>query len=142
MALDCATRGPMIRVVDLTPGTYNTVTPCRILDTRDPTGPYGGPALVHGLDRAFTLAGKCNIPADARAVTANLTVASPASAGHIVAFPVGSAPPSTSVVNFGGGQTRANNAVLQMGTGGAVQFKAVAPPGPVHLILDVTGYFR
>jgi hypothetical protein len=142
VAQDCTMRGPLIRVVDLTPRTYNTVTPCRILDTRDPTGPYGGPALSPGLDRSIILAGKCNIPADARVVTANLTVANPASAGHIVAFPVGSVPPPTSVINFGEGQTRANNAVLQLATGGGVQVRAVVPTGPIHLILDVTGYFR
>ena len=30
------------------PGNLFTVAPCRVLDTRDPAGPYGGPALGAG----------------------------------------------------------------------------------------------
>jgi hypothetical protein len=49
------------------PGNLFTLAPCRVLDTRDAAGQYGGPALVAGQSRAFTLAGRCGIPASARA---------------------------------------------------------------------------
>jgi len=44
------------------------VTPCRVVDTRKPVGPYGGPALVAGADRTFVFAGQCGIPITAKAV--------------------------------------------------------------------------
>src|SRR5262249_7794479 len=41
-----------------TPGAnFYTLTPCRVIDTRNPTGPLGGPALVAATDRLFNLAG-------------------------------------------------------------------------------------
>ena len=30
---------------------FYTVTPCRLVDTRNPTGPYGGPSLSANSDR-------------------------------------------------------------------------------------------
>jgi hypothetical protein len=47
--------------------------------------------------------------------------------------------PDTSVINFGPGQTRANNLVLRLDADG--KFKVTNDSsGTVHLILDVNGY--
>src|SRR5262249_48282859 len=35
------------------PAAFYTVTPCRLIDTRGPAGPLGGPALVANADRFF-----------------------------------------------------------------------------------------
>src|SRR5262245_3083791 len=43
------------------PSQYFTVTPCRLIDTRNPAGPYGGPALTAGVNRTFTVTGQCGI---------------------------------------------------------------------------------
>ena len=120
-------------------------TPClpvASLDTRGAAGPYGGPALAAGADRTLVLAGQCGIPASARAVAANLTVTQPTDQGHIQVGPVGGPMPPTSVMNFTAGQTRANNAVLELGSSGAVLVRSVLPTGSVHFILDVNGYFE
>src|SRR5262249_33237582 len=39
------------------PGFYFTLAPCRVVDTRNATGVFGGPALVAGADRTFPLFG-------------------------------------------------------------------------------------
>lgn len=49
----------------------------------------------------------------------------------------------TSTINFAARQTRANNAVLQLATDGSGTIKVDnTAPGPVHLVLDVNGYFE
>ena len=81
--------GQVVRVAlgDLRPAAdFFTLTPCRALDTRQPVGPQGGPALAAGAQRAVTLAGFCGLPATAVAVAVNLTVVAPA-AGDIRLFP-------------------------------------------------------
>jgi hypothetical protein len=123
------------------PGNYFALTPCRVLDTRNPTGPYGGPALGAGLNRAFTLAGRCGIPASARAVSANVTVTQPTAAGYLTLYP-GGAPPLASSVNYSAGQTRANNAVVGLSATGQLSIRCGQASGTAHAILDVTGYFE
>jgi hypothetical protein len=41
---------------------FSTLTPCRLLDTRDAAGTFGGPALAAGADRVFPLFGRCGMP--------------------------------------------------------------------------------
>jgi RHS repeat-associated protein len=126
-------------------GDLYTVAPCRVLDTRDPQGPYGGPALGAGQPRAFPLVGRCGIPATARAIVANLTVVAPTAAGNVRAYPGGIPAPTASVINFPADIVRANNAILgiqQDGTGTLI-LQAGQPAGAtVHVLLDVTGYFE
>ena len=117
------------------------MTPCRILDTRDPSGPWGGPALAAGSDRVFVLAGRCNIPVTARAVSVNVTVTGPSDFGHLVLLAAGGATTTTSVINFRPGQTRANNAIVTLGPAGDVLVRTGMGSGSVQFILDVDGYF-
>jgi hypothetical protein len=124
------------------PGNLFTVAPCRVLDTRDPAGPYGGPALGAGQSRAFALAGRCGIPASARAVTLNLTVTGPTAAGNLRLYPADQAVPSTSTLNYSSGQTRANNAIVGLSPSGALAVRCTQAAGTAHVILDVTGYFE
>ncbi len=121
-----------------------TLTPCRALDTRNATGPLGGPALGGGASRTFTLQGACGIPAGARVVSANVTVVNPAATGDLVIYPATLAtPPPTSTISFRIGSTRANNAHLSLsadGTGRVVVKNNAA--GALHLVVDVNGYYR
>jgi phospholipase C len=124
---------------------FFTLSPCRIVDTRDPAGPYGGPALAgSGARRDFSLAGRCGVPADASAVAANLTVVVPSGSGFLSVFPAGTQAPDTSTLNFGAGVVRANNAVLSLlgSPAGGVSVLADIYPGQTDFVLDVTGYFR
>jgi Calx-beta domain/FG-GAP-like repeat len=124
------------------PGNYFSVSPCRVLDTRDPAGDYGGPALVAGRSRAFTLAGQCGIPASATAVAVNLTVTQPSAQGSLRLYPADEPLPSTSTLNYAPGQTRANNAVVGLSPSGALAIRCSQASGTAHVVLDVAGYFE
>ena len=121
--------------------SFHTVTPCRVFDTRNPAGPWGGPRLEAGVDRPFVVGGRCGVPATARAVSVNVTVTEPTAGGFLVLYPVGGAAPLASTINFQPGQTRANNAEATLGAAGDLVVRAGMPSGGVHVLLDVTGYF-
>lgn len=121
---------------------FYTVTPCRIADTRDPVGPYGGPAFSNGTERNLILWNRCGIPATARAVSVNLTVTQPGGQGHMTLYPANAVAPSTSTINYSAGQTRANNAIVTLGSAGDLTARCVKTSGTVHAILDVNGYFE
>jgi uncharacterized repeat protein (TIGR01451 family) len=121
---------------------FFTLSPCRILDTRDPAGPHGGPALAPGPTRTFTIAGSCQVPITAKAVSVNVTVTEPTAAGDLRIYPAASAQPLASAINYAAGQTRANNALVPLGAAGALEVLAEQASGTVHFILDVNGYFE
>jgi hypothetical protein len=133
--------GAIERPAPAPPAAFYPVTPCRMVDTRNPVGDHGGPALTAGVPRAFGVMNLCGVPASARAVALNLTVTGPTAAGHIRLYPAGPATPLVSAINFGPGATRANNLVVALGAAGGVTALA-EPTGTTHLILDVTGYFE
>jgi hypothetical protein len=124
--------------------SFYTLSPCRVLDTRDPDGPRGGPALSAGVVRTFTITDtdRCLVPVTARSVAVNITVTQPTTLGHLTLFPGGTAPPLASTINFQAEQTRANNAILPLGSGGTLSVVSGQPSGTVHFILDVNGYFQ
>jgi hypothetical protein len=101
----------------------------------------GGPALGAGAVRDFNLRGTCGVPAEATAVSINVTVVSPGSSG-LVRFSPGCAPQGVSNLSFGVNQTRANNAVLALGAAGQLTANAQMTGGTVHLVIDVNGYYR
>ncbi len=91
---------------------FTPVTPCRVVDTRGPAGPTGGPALQANGSRDFPLTGApCGVPADAVAVAANVTVTGATTAGSVRIGRAGTTP-TLDTVSFVAGQTRANNATL------------------------------
>jgi PKD repeat protein len=121
---------------------FYTLSPCRIVDTRNATGPLGGPALSAGLTRLFTLAGHCGIPPTAKALSANVTVTGATGAGDLRIYASGTTDLRVSRINFKNGQTRANNAVLELGASGNVSVVCQIPSGKVQVILDVNGYYQ
>ena len=130
--------------------TYNgnsffTVPPCRILDTRDPAGPSGGPPLSPGSVRTFPVTGLCAIPSTAKAVAIMLAVVSPGDGGDIRLYPAGNSPPATSAINVHAGAIRANNGVIPLGVSGQMSALLDMPLGSIataHLVIDVYGYFQ
>jgi hypothetical protein len=122
--------------------SFYTVTPCRVVDTRDPPGQYGGPALAAGSERSFRIAGLCGIPDGAQAVSFNVTVTQPTALGNLRLFPVETIRPSTSILNYRNGQTRANNVIGSLGGDGRVVVRCDQFTGTAHVIIDVNGYFH
>src|SRR6185295_12289607 len=65
---------------------FYTLPPCRLLDTRAASGPQGGPALPPAAPRVVVATGHCGIPADAKALSVNLTAVEAAQAGYLRLF--------------------------------------------------------
>ncbi len=125
------------------PASFFTVAPCRVLDTRNPVGPLGGPALAGGDTRTFDIATHCGIPSTAKAISGNIAVTQPTSGGHLTLYPTGSTRPVAAGINFQAGQTRANNTIIPLGTSGSLDvFCGVGAGNSVHFILDINGYFQ
>jgi hypothetical protein len=126
------------------PAGLYTLTSCRLVDTRNPTGPLGGPSLTAGRTRNFALAGACGVPTDARSVAVNVTVVNPSAGGYLRIFPGDEVAPHASTINFRAGITRANNAALSLSTDGAasVNVEADLASGTVDFVLDVAGFYR
>lgn len=121
---------------------YFTVAPCRVIDTRNPAGPLGAPALVAQADRTFTIAGACGIPPTAFAVSVNMAVIGSTAAGNLRLHPGGTAVPLISSINYSAGQTRANNAISPLNALGQLAVFNAQASGTVEFILDVNGYFQ
>jgi hypothetical protein len=122
-------------------GRFYTLTPCRLLDTRQQAQ---GPVLTSGMARTITTVGTCGIPSSAAALVVNVTVVQPTSSGHLTLEPGDPFASSTSTLNFQGGQVRANNAVLPLaadGLGTSTLQPFLLDGGTVHVIVDVSGYF-
>jgi len=122
---------------------FYTLPPCRLADTRNPDGPRGGPVLAGGTERSFPLAASCGVPADAVALSANVTIVSPGRSGYLEILPTGSPSTGTSTLTFRTGQVRSNSLQLALGLGGALSVRtALTAAGTVHFVLDVTGYYK
>lgn len=138
------TASALVSLVVRPPGPYAlyTVTPCRVFDTRTPAA---APALqpAGSADRSFPVASACGIPADAKAVSANVTVANVQAAGTLSIYRGDGARTGTTTTAFRAGTARANNAFLQLALDGSgtIRVQNLAP-GTVDLVIDVNGYFR
>jgi hypothetical protein len=120
-----------------------TLTPCRLVDTRNPNGALGGPALGASAQRTFTAAGNCGIPSGASAVVVNITSVSPAAGGFVAVYPGNAFPLGTTVINFKASATRANNAIVTLATDGTGTFGIQnASGGTANVVVDVVGYFN
>ena len=117
--------------------------PCRLIDTRLPDGPLGGPVLQVGAEQTFAVSGACGVPATAKALLVNLTVVSPTAGGSLAAYSPDTAAPLASTTAFSAGQVLANNAAVGLAGDGSGRL-TVKPllNGTVHVVLDVTGYFQ
>jgi len=116
------------------------VAPCRVVDTRDADGPFGGPAIAAGTSRSFTIpSGPCKgIPDTATAYSLNVTAIPPGPLGYLTIWPTGEGQPQVSTLNSPDGRTKANAAIVPAGTSGAV---SVFASSTTNIALDINGYF-
>jgi serine protease len=123
------------------PFGFQTVTPCRLVDTRTST------PVTAGVPRSFTVQGLCGIPAGAAAAALNLTVVQPTSGGHMVLYPSDNNPaPVVAAINFPTGTgALANGARLRLAAATpdvSVIYAAGTAGSTAHVILDTAGYFK
>ena len=119
--------------------TFVPVTPCRVADTRNPAGAFGGPALAAQSTRGFTIpSSACNIPATAQAYSVNATVVPHGPLGFLTVFPCGQPLPLASTLNAIDGRVKAAAAIVPAGTNGDLCFFTTSD---TELVLDINGYF-
>jgi hypothetical protein len=111
-----------------------TSPPKRLLDTRSPSNPLGS-----GATRRLKIAGTNGVPADARAVTLNVTAVSPSASAYLTVFPAGAARPTASNLNFSAGTTVANAVTVGLGSDGSIDLFNYA--GTTHVLVDIAGWY-
>ncbi len=115
------------------------VTPCRVADTRNPVGPFGGPFLSSQTFRAFGIPNSaCNIPVTAQAYSVNLTVVPHVPLGFLTTYPCGQPLPLASTLNSSDGRVKAAAAIVPAGTNGNL---CVFVTNDTELVIDINGYF-
>lgn len=122
---------------------FSWVTPCRVVDTRNPDGELGGPYLRGGTEREFPILGSQCLQGAGQPVaySLNITVV-PHVAGqrlqYLTVWGQGEPRPNVSTLNNPTATAVANAAIVQAGTNGAI---AVFPSNDTDLIVDVNGFF-
>ncbi len=112
---------------------------CRISDTRNPTGPLGGPAQTALAQREYPMAiSNCGIPTGAKAYSLNATVVPPALLGYLTFWPTAGVQPVVSTLNAVDGAITSNAALVLAGAQGSI---SALTSEVTHLIIDINGYF-
>ncbi|HSJ91476.1 MAG TPA: PQQ-dependent sugar dehydrogenase [Ilumatobacter sp.] len=132
-------------------GRFIATDPARLADTREPAGtvlgsgstnPYtisgSGPTRDITIDVATDAAGASAVPDDATAaVVAVVAISRSGEPGYVGAYPAGQAYTGTSNVNVLGGETRANMAVVPLGSDGRIALRTFEVAA---VAVDVLGY--
>ena len=128
-------------------GEYHPLTPTRIFDTRAPgiNSAVGAiPMNAAGPTVDVAVLGQGGVPANAAdvlGVVVSITVTGPTQIGFLQAYPSGSLPGISSVVNFNTGQTVPNLAVATLGANGKLTIKLVTgAAGTANVFVDVFGW--
>lgn len=115
--------------------TYRPLTPARVLDTRNRSGPVGPGKTV-----VLKVAGVGGVPSTGvSAVALNVTATQGSAATYISVYPGDAARPPTSSLNPQAGQSLANLVVTRVAGDGTVRLYNHS--GSTHLVADVQGYF-
>ncbi len=129
-----------------TPGTpaqplqFVPILPCRVVDTRNSNGQFGGPPITGGSFRSFPIPqGLCFVPSTAAAYSLNVTlVPIHHPVGYLTIWPTGQTQPTVSTMNSLDGRIKANAAIVPAGTNAAV---SVYVTDTTNVVLDIDGYF-
>lgn len=113
---------------------YQPLPPTRALDTRTGTG-----VQPRNPDGSLPLSLAGLVPADATAVTFNLTATNVTAGTHVIAWPHGKPKPVASNLNLAPGETRANLVTVELGTDRTVDLYNNA--GGIDLIADLAGFY-
>ncbi len=138
-------QGGESRAFDAGQASFVPTAPCRLFDTRPGEFNVGfrdGPLAADDevvVDVTGTQ-GECVVPAEATAVSINLTGLDASAPTFVAIWPAGATNPGTSALNLLPGQTATPNKIdVQLSADGAVTLYNAF--GSVHLIGDVMGYY-
>jgi hypothetical protein len=136
--------------------------PCRVVDTRWPTGTFGGPFLAANQTRSFAIryssnidnsstgrypgaCGSAQIPSDAQvqAYSLNVTVVPRRTLSWLTVSPSNSSvdPRSVSTLNSYDGRTKANAAIVPADTTDNNRAISVFGTDDTDVIVDINGYY-
>ena len=121
---------------------FTGITPKRLLDSRPAfqVGPFSTPWAA-GTQRDVTVAGgTTTVPADADAVTLNVTVTQTTAVSFLTLWPKGQTKPTASSLNWDPGWTVPNSVTVKVGAGG--QISVFNNLGSANVIVDVVGYYK
>lgn len=122
-------------------GTFTSLVPDRVLDTRNGTGSSIGAVPAKG-SVTVQVAGAGGVPSTGvAAVALNVTVTSPTRGGYLTVHPSDQTRPVVSNLNFSAGQTIANAVTVMVSATGQVTFYN-GSGGTVQIVADVNGWFR
>lgn len=121
-------------------GAFGSVTPARLLDTRQRIGVTTTTPVAAHKTVSFVAEGLHGVPTGVAAVALNVTATGGAAGGYLTAYASGSTPPGTSNVNFVRGQTVATLAIARTGGDHKVTIYN-GSSSTVHVVADVQGYF-
>jgi uncharacterized repeat protein (TIGR03803 family) len=136
--------GSVVQIVNPVPMAlqFIAISPCRIVDTRNANGTFGGPPIPGNNSRSFPLTegdNPCGIPSDAIAYSVNVTVVPQTTLGYLTIWPTGEGQPIASTLNSPDGRIKANAAIIPAGTpNGSV---TVYVTNTTNVVLDINGYF-
>ena len=120
---------------------FVAVTPCRVVDTRNANGTFGGPPISGLTSRNFPIPqGACGIPNSAVAYSVNVTMVpiSGRPVGYLTIWPTGEDQPVVSTMNSLDGRIKANAAIVPGGYQDAV---SVYLSNASNVVIDIDGYF-
>ncbi len=122
---------------------FYRLAPCRVIDTRNPNGELGGPALLGAQQRDFAVETSPCMPQGTtiQAYSFNFTVV-PHPYGqplrYLTVWPQGQSQPVVSTLNNRTATTLANAAIVPAGTNGGI---SVYASDSTQLVVDINGYF-
>jgi hypothetical protein len=123
-------------------GATTTATPFRVADSRNGIGTSTRPWSTQET-RRIRIVGVGDVPAEATAVIANITVVGPTGEGFLTAWPSGLDAPNVSNLNFTSGEIIPNMAIIGLGDSGAIDVRVDLPwdpTGTAHVLVDVLGW--
>jgi len=118
---------------------FHPTPPCRIFDTRNANGLFGGPRLNPNSTREFTVpSSPCAVPGTEQAYVTNATVLPAGVFGFLAMWPGGRPQPTVSTLNAVDGALTSNAAIVPAGPGGVIR---VYTSDATEMFLDISGYF-
>ncbi|MBI5090106.1 MAG: hypothetical protein HZB15_14925 [Actinobacteria bacterium] len=122
-------------------GSFKSIAPVRILDTRPAPENVGGIAGPVGPNSTITLkvGGVAPVPANAIAVVMNVTVTGTTASSFLTVWPSDQARPTASNLNWTAGEAIPNLVTVQLAADGGVSFYNLA--GQTDVVVDVAGYY-
>jgi alpha-tubulin suppressor-like RCC1 family protein len=115
-----------------TGSTFTSLSPVRVLDTRNTGGPVGAGGTV-------TVDLATHVPATTTAVVLNVTGVTPTAPTFVTVYPSGGARPVASSLNLTPGDIRPNQVTVTLSADRKVDLYNNS--GNVHIVADIAGYY-